>query len=303
MTRRPLGEVQFDEEERTAHGSYGDVYRGKWRQAGAAEALGVAIKFPRRSIGDRGSVMTGELEALRELTGHAHIVRFLGIHPHMWTTRTGADDADYGLVFEWCDFHLKSRCVVQNANLVELVAQVADALDFLHRRQPKPYIHRDVKPLNILVHKRPETAWSDAQAKLADFGLAKQIEEGEQHASGVGTGAYRAPEVRDGRYYPETDVYALGKTMEELKRESIAPLFKTQSEERTGWVKVQNACLAVGRPHSERLSAANVRTSLRELLRSTVQTLASRSRHRWQRAMTLKQRRLRFPATTPCTYL
>ena len=143
---RPLGEVQFDEEERTAHGSHGDVYRGKWRQAVAAEVLDVAIKFPRRSIGDRGSVMTGELEALRELTGHAHIVRFLGIHPHMWTTRTGADDADYGLVFEWCDFHLKSRCVVQNANLVELVAQVADALDFLHRQQPKPYIHRDVSP-------------------------------------------------------------------------------------------------------------------------------------------------------------
>ena len=125
------------------------------------------------------------------------------------------------------------------------------------------------------MHKRPETAWSNAQAKLADFGLAERIEEGEQHASGVGTDAYRAPEVRDGRYYPETDVYALGKTMEELKRESIAPLFRTQSEELTGWVNVQKACLAVGRPHSERLSAANVRTRLRELLPSTVQPLAS----------------------------
>ena len=150
----PRGEVQFNEEMRPAHGSYGDVYRGKWRQAGAAEVLDVAIKFSRRSIGGRGSVLTGELEALRKLTRHDHIVRFLGIHPHTWTTGAGAGDADHGLVFEWCDFHLKSRCVVQNANLVELVAQVADALDFLHRQQPKPYIHRDVKPLNILVHKR-----------------------------------------------------------------------------------------------------------------------------------------------------
>ena len=55
----------------------------------------------------------------------------------------------------------------------------------------------------------------------------------------------------------------------------VSPALQDANEERTGWVKVQNACLAVGRPHSERLSAANVRTRLRELLRSTVQTLAS----------------------------
>ena len=143
----PPGEFQFVEK-RTSHGTYGDVYRGTWRQAVAAdpEVLDVAIKFP---IGGRGSVLTGELKALSELTGHPNIVRFLGVLPHTWTTRTG--DADHGLVFEWCDFHLKTRRVVQNANLVELVAQVADALDFLHGQQPKPYIHRDVKPLNILV--------------------------------------------------------------------------------------------------------------------------------------------------------
>ena len=93
-----------------------------------------------------------------------------------------------------------------------------------------------------LVAKPEDAEWCDALAKLADFGTAKQIlqhidgDTQQQHTHNVGTGAFRAPEVRAPRqgdagsqYYPQSDVYSLGKSMHLLRREAIAPLFRRQS--------------------------------------------------------------------------
>lgn len=94
---------------------------------------------------------------------------------------------------------------------VQIGIHIARALAFLHARQ---YVHRDVKPDNILLH--PEGV-----AKLADLGLAKRLNDDQQITAthnGVGTSYYMAYEqalnadLVDGR----SDIFALGATLYHL---------------------------------------------------------------------------------------
>lgn len=92
----------------------------------------------------------------------------------------------------------------------EIVASVAEALQAAHR---KGFVHRDVKPSNILLE-------GSGRALVADFGLAVHEQEQRRRAGETaGTPAYMSPEqVRghaqhlDGR----TDVWSLGVVLYEL---------------------------------------------------------------------------------------
>lgn len=85
--------------------------------------------------------------------------------------------------------------------VVRYINQLADALHYAHDRQ---FIHRNVKPENIL-------SGDDEQVLLSDFGLAMissaSITQGSQ--LGASTLAYMAPEHILGKSQPASDQYAL----------------------------------------------------------------------------------------------
>jgi serine/threonine protein kinase/formylglycine-generating enzyme required for sulfatase activity len=95
------------------------------------------------------------------------------------------------------------------AEAARLVADVAQALHHAHRRG---FVHRDVKPGNILLD-------GDGHAYVADFGLALR-EEDFAHTSGfAGTPAYMSPEQARGeghRVDHRTDIWSLGVVFYEL---------------------------------------------------------------------------------------
>jgi serine/threonine protein kinase len=88
----------------------------------------------------------------------------------------------------------------------ELVSVLAGAVHAAHQGG---VVHRDLKPANILLT-------ASGEPKIADFGLAKQIEDqSSQTVSGsiLGTPSYMAPEQADGRIRdigPRADTYSLG---------------------------------------------------------------------------------------------
>ncbi|NKY50581.1 serine/threonine-protein kinase [Nocardia vermiculata] len=87
------------------------------------------------------------------------------------------------------------------AEAVELISQIAEALDAAHAAG---LIHRDVKPANIIVH-------PSGFAYLIDFGIARAAGQSTITATGftVGTLAYMAPERFTGGGDARSDIYSL----------------------------------------------------------------------------------------------
>jgi serine/threonine-protein kinase len=105
----------------------------------------------------------------------------------------------------------------------ELVRTLARAVHYAHERG---VVHRDLKPANILLAAACGLAGLPAKPqaatpKIADFGLARCLDEAGQTRTGdvLGTPSYMAPEQAEGRprdVGPHTDVYALGAILYEL---------------------------------------------------------------------------------------
>lgn len=184
-------------------GGMGEV----WRAVNLANGRTVAVKrLPSELSRDRTVVARFRREA--ELTAHLETPHVVPIY-------------DFGAIEDRLFIEMRlipgptiaalldEHGALPPARAVELVAQLADALDAAHAAG---LVHRDVKPANAIVDLGPAGAPRDF-VYLSDFGIVHAMTAGLTSITHgpVGTISYMAPEsfVAENRAGPGIDVYAL----------------------------------------------------------------------------------------------
>lgn len=131
-------------------------------------------------------------------------------HPHIVRSFGGGDD--HGQLFYVMEVVgggtvkdlLQKNGAFEWPIVVEIGRQVCSALQFAHNHG---VIHRDLKPSNLFLTQ-------DADVKLGDFGIARDLQNSDITSSGmtVGTHAYMAPEqiTGDASISGKADLYSLG---------------------------------------------------------------------------------------------
>ena len=180
---------KYEVEASLGQGSFGAVYRVKESKTGAILALKLLNASPTESDFTEASV-------LRSLT-HPNIVLFYNYEE---------DDHNLAFVMEYMDGgsladHLDDTGPVSPERAISFMVPICKGMKFAHSRN---VIHRDLKPENILLN-------TNGAVKVADFGVARTMENSSAAKSRTGTSYYMAPEVfREAGYGLAADVYSLG---------------------------------------------------------------------------------------------
>lgn len=224
---------------------------------------------------------------------HPNLLRVLEIHP-------AETSAPAVIVTEFVDgvdlaSLMRERSLTLEAKL-EIAVQVAEALSYLHGQG---FIHREVKPRNVLVSRGPH-------ALLLDSGIARSANPDLEALTRVGTVVgdlrYMAPEQVLGMAEVRSDIFSLGALIYELlvgeqpMLDDRTELFARLHADRglpQRLTEVVEKCLAE-RPGERYGSANDVAESLRGLMagaaprvrrqRQVVALHGIRTYARWQRA-------------------
>jgi WD40 repeat protein/serine/threonine protein kinase len=200
---RMLGKFQLIE--LLGAGSFGAVYKARDTELGRL----VAVKIPRG--GSLGSAEERQ-RFLREAKSAAGLK-----HPHIVPVHDIVYDSGTAyIVSEYIEGRTLAQLMAQQrleySEAAELLARVADGLDYAHRQK---IVHRDIAPKNILIN-------GAGQPFITDFGLARR-DEGSMavtlEGQVLGTSAYMSPEQASGesaKVDGGSDIYSVGVILYEI---------------------------------------------------------------------------------------
>ncbi|GMY04803.1 putative receptor protein kinase TMK1 [Fagus crenata] len=176
----------FSEENILGRGGFGVVYKGE-----LSDGTKIAVKRM-KSVAESSKGMKqfqAEIAVLTKVR-HRHLVALLGYC---------INDNERLLVFEYMPQGTLTQHLFQWGEngcspltwkqRITIALDVARGVEYLHSLAQQSFIHRDLKPSNILLG-------DDMRAKVADFGLVKNVTDGKHSVETqlAGTFGYFAPE-------------------------------------------------------------------------------------------------------------
>ncbi|WOL06558.1 serine/threonine-protein kinase PEPKR2 [Canna indica] len=171
------------------HGKFGSV-RLCWCKASGEE-------FACKTLPKNGEESVHrEVEIMQHLSGHPGIVMLKAVYE---------DSECFHLVMEFCSGgRLLDQMVKQGRFLEQRVAKMLkELISVIKYCHEMGVVHRDIKPENILLTEM-------GKMKLADFGLAVRVTDGQKLSGVAGSPAYVAPEVLSGYYSEKVDIWGAG---------------------------------------------------------------------------------------------
>ncbi|KAH6835663.1 hypothetical protein C2S53_010541 [Perilla frutescens var. hirtella] len=204
----------LDEENLIGRGSFSSVYKGCF-----SDTMVAAVKVFDLDVQGALVSFNTECQILRNIR-HRNLVKVI----------TSCSNLDFkalllafmpnGNLEKWLH---STDCCINIFQRLEIMVDVATALEYLHYGYSSPIVHCDLKPQNILLDE-------DMVAHVGDFGIAKLLpQEQRMHQTRtLGTIGYMAPEYgSEGLVSTKADAYSYGILLMEIcsRRKPIDEMF------------------------------------------------------------------------------
>ncbi|XP_059460667.1 serine/threonine-protein kinase PEPKR2 [Corylus avellana] len=169
-------------------GKFGSVWMCRSRVSG--------VEYACKTLRKGEETVHREVEIMQHLSGHPGVVTLQAVY----------EESDcFHLVMELCSGGCLINQMVQEVQYSEhraanIFKEVMLVIKYCH---DMGVVHRDIKPENILLT-------TLGKIKLADFGLATRISNGQSLTGLAGSPAYVAPEVLLGKYSEKVDIWSAG---------------------------------------------------------------------------------------------
>ncbi|KAH0657645.1 hypothetical protein KY289_026393 [Solanum tuberosum] len=192
----------FDESNLLGTGSFSVVYKGILKDGTllAAKVFNVQLEGAFKSFDT-------ECEILRNLR-HRNLTKVITSCANLDFKALVLEYMPNGTLDKWLYSHNLFLNLLQR---LDIMIDVASAIDYLHNGYTTPVVHCDLKPSNVLLDQ-------EMVGHVSDFGIAKLLGEGEASVQTrtISTIGYIAPEYgQDGIVSTSCDVYSFGILMME----------------------------------------------------------------------------------------
>ncbi|CAN6585244.1 unnamed protein product [Malus baccata var. baccata] len=187
----------FHESKLLGTGGFGSVYRGT-----LSDGIDIAVKVFNLQLEGAFKSFDKECEMLSNIR-HRNLIKVISCCDELDFKALILQLMPNGSLENWLYSPNRSMTILQR---LDIMKDVALALEYLHHGYSIPIVHCDVKPSNILLD-------DDMVAHVADFGIARLIGGGDSmtETMTLATVGYMAPEFgMEGSVSTRGDVYSFG---------------------------------------------------------------------------------------------